>query len=108
MEKELVMYGRRFACSDQSNAMWFLEANEVPYRFVDIGADKEAAERLIQWTGFKSVPTIVIAKPGEVLPVEEPTPLNSDHSARGVDRQTVITEPSNSQLEDFLKKHSLL
>jgi glutaredoxin len=108
MEKELVMYGRRFACSDQSNAMWFLEANEVPYRFVDIGADKEAAERLIQWTGFKSVPTIVIAKPGEVLPVEEPTPLKSDHSARGVDRQTVITEPSNSQLEDFLKKHSLL
>lgn len=108
MEKELVMYGRRFACGDQSNAMWFLEANAIPYRFVDIGADKEAADRLIQWTGFKSVPTMVIARPGDIVPVEEPAPLAPEHSARGVDRHTVITEPSNSQLEDFLKKHRLM
>lgn len=108
MEKELVMYGRRFACSDQSNAMWFLEANAIPYRFVDIGADKEAAERLIEWTGHKSVPTMVIAKPGDVLPMEEPAPIAPQKSARGVDRHTVITEPSNGQLEDFLKKHRLL
>lgn len=108
MEKELVMYGRRFACSDQSNAMWFLEANSIPYRFVDIGSDQEAAERVVEWVGHKSVPTLVIAKPGEVLPLETPAPLAAKASARGVDRNTIITEPSNGQLETFLKKHDLL
>ena len=108
MEKELVMYGRRFACSDQSNTMWFLDANQVPYRFVDIGADREAAERVVNWVGHKSVPTLVVAKPGDTLPIEEPTPLKSNESARGKDRVTIITEPSNSQLEKFLKKHDLL
>ncbi len=108
MEKELVMYGRRFACSDQSNAMWFLDANQIPYRFVDIGADQEAAERVVRWVGHKSVPTLVVARVGETAPIEEPTPLSQNESARGKDRATIITEPSNSQLESFLKKHALL
>lgn len=107
-KKELVMYGRRFACGDQFRAMAFLEARHVPYRFVDISDDPEASQRLFNWVGHLSVPTLVIAEQGEVLPVTEPTPLDRTRRTRGQNRGTIITEPSDPQLEEFLEQHSLL
>ncbi|MBA3530424.1 MAG: glutaredoxin family protein [Ardenticatenales bacterium] len=108
MNKELVMYGRRFACWDQSRAMTFLSEKKIPYRFVDISADPNASARLIEWVGHLSVPTLVIAQPGEVLPMRDPKPLDRSQRVRGQDRDTMITEPNNDELESFLRTHHLL
>lgn len=107
-EKELVMYGRTFACWDQTRAMSFLEKQRVSYRFVDIGRDAEAARRLQGWVGHLSVPTLVVAAPGTDMPLAEPTPLRRGGRARGLDRGTLITEPNDQQLADFLRHHGLL
>lgn len=108
MEKELVMYGRRFACFDQYQAQNFLESQQIHYRFVDIGEDMEAAHRVETWVGHQSVPTFVIARPGEVLPVDEPHALDKGQRTRGQNRGTLITEPSNTQLAEFLRQHDLM
>lgn len=106
--KELVMYGRTFACGDQARAMDFLARRGVRYRFVDIGRDVGAATRLQGWVGYLSVPTMVVAPSGSVLPIEEPKPLDPSRRVRGQNRGTMITEPSNDQLESFLRQHQLL
>jgi glutaredoxin len=108
MNKELVMYGRRFACGDQFRAMAFLEAKRIPYRFVDISDDPEAAQRLYNWVGHLSVPTLVVAEEGNVLPITEPAPLDRSRRIRGQNRGTVITEPSDPQLQEFLQQHQLI
>jgi len=53
------------------------------------------------------VPTIIVARPGEDLPFEEPTPLTGD-SPRNIDRGSMITEPGEIQLEEWLRKHGVL
>ncbi len=108
MKKEIVMYGRTFACGDQLRAMSYLAARHIPYRFVDISHDREAAHRLQQWVGHLSVPTLVIAQPNEVLPLREPAPLDPARRTRGQNRDTLITEPNDAQLESFLQQHELL
>lgn len=108
MEKELVMYGRRFACFDQYQAQSFLDTQQIRYRFVDISTDQEAAQRVETWVGHQSVPTFVIAKAGEVLPVEEPSALDRSQRTRGQNRGTIITEPSDAQLAEFLRQHDLM
>lgn len=108
MKKELVMYGRRFACWDQERAQSFLAENKVPYRFVDITGDHEAAKRLQDWVGHLSVPTLLIAKEGEVQPIQAPAPLEAGRHVRGQHRGTMITEPDNKQLEYFLREHGIL
>ncbi len=108
MQKELVMYGRRFACWDQTRASEFLAARNVPYRFVDISGDPLAALRLQSWVGHLSVPTLVIARLGEELPIAEPTPRDTTRRTRGQNRGTLITEPSDEELEAFLQQNELL
>lgn len=104
---DLILYGRRFGCLDQMRAAGWLDEHDVSYRFVDIGADEEAAFRLEQWVGYQSVPTFVIADSGSVMPVEPPDALDG-RRPRGVNRSTMITEPSIDQLADFLLQHALL
>lgn len=104
---ELVMYGRQFGCVDQIRAGAWLDEHGVPYRMIDVGRDAQAASRLEQWVGYQSVPTFVIATPGKETPVEPPAALNG-HEPRGVDRGTMITEPSIQQLAEFLLRHGLL
>lgn len=104
---DLIMYGRRFGCLDQIRAAGWLDEHGVSYRCVDIGADEEAAFRLEQWVGYQSVPTFVIANSDAVLPVEPPDDLDG-RRPRGVNRGTMITEPSLDQLADFLLQHDLL
>lgn len=108
MDKQLVMYGRRFACGDQFRAMAFLDEKRIPYRFVDISDDPEAARRLHGWVGHLSVPTLVVAEAGEVLPLADPAPLDRTKRTRGQNRGTLITEPSDPQLQDFLQQHNLI
>ncbi|MBI5961015.1 MAG: glutaredoxin family protein [Chloroflexi bacterium] len=107
MEHEIVMYSRTVPCPYVRTAKRVFERLNVSYREVFIDKDAAAEQRVIDWTGFKSVPTIVVARLGEDLPYEAPAPLLSD-SPRGIDRGTMITEPGEATLEDWLGKHGFV
>ena len=75
---------------------------EVKYQAVDIEQDPGAAQRVEEWVGFRSVPTIVVAEEGALGPSEGPEPLPEGSGPRGVDRGYLISEPSDDQLDAFL------
>ncbi len=65
----VVVYGTRW-CAATQMVRRFLERNGVPYRYVDLERDPQAANQLRWWTGgYVSHPTVYIG--GEVL--VEPT-----------------------------------
>jgi glutaredoxin len=106
---ELVMYSRRTtACPFVSLAHRVLDEQHVPYRELYIDQDKTNEQRVLNWTGFLSVPTLIVARPGEDVPYEEPAPLAAGASPRGVDRGSMLTEPSEGQLLDWLRKHGFI
>ncbi|MBN2303631.1 MAG: glutaredoxin family protein [Anaerolineae bacterium] len=106
MSYEVVMYTRTTPCPFVRTAKRVLERENVPYREVFINQDDNAKQRVIDWTGFQSVPTIIAANPGEDLPYENPAPLEG--SPRGIDRGSMITEPGEDQFEAWLKKHGFI
>ncbi|MCD4685646.1 MAG: glutaredoxin family protein [Anaerolineae bacterium] len=105
---ELVMYSRTRSCPFVRAAKRVLDRENVPYREIFIDQDDQAKARVLEWTGYQSVPTIIVAQPGENLPYEDPEPLVSGSSPRGVDRGTMITEPGERKLEDWLRKHGFI
>lgn len=107
MNKELVVYGRTYPCPDLTRAKRFLEANKISYRQINIDQDSEACKFVERWVGHRSVPTIVVTRPGDVQPIEEPAPLPVGRSARSYDRGTMITEPSEEALDGFLRRHGI-
>jgi glutaredoxin len=107
MNYEIVMYTRLAGCPYVRTAKRVLERENIPYREIIIDHDEAATQRVIDWTGFKSVPTIIVARPGEDLPYEEPAPLEGG-SPKGIDRGSMITEPGEIQFEDWLRKHGFL
>ncbi len=108
MEKELVVYGRTAFCPDQTRSLRFLDSNDIRYRMIKIDQDEQAGELVERWVGHRSVPTIVVARKGDVHPIEQPAPLPYGRSVRSFDRGTLITEPSNEALSAFLQRHGLL
>ncbi|NDJ85534.1 MAG: glutaredoxin family protein [Chloroflexi bacterium] len=108
-DKQIVMYVRsEFICPYVKIAERVLRKHELPYREVDIDTDNEARQRVRAWTGFLSVPTILISDGDSVVPYDMPAALPEGASPRGVDRGTMISEPSGRQLEQWLEKHGLL
>ena len=108
MGRELVMYSRTIGCPFVSIAKRILRNHNIPYREIYIDKDKLARERVREWTGFLSVPTIIVTEPGGTLPIATPDPLPAGESPRGIDRNTMITEPRDTELEDWLKKHGFI
>lgn len=108
MAKELVMYTRTFGCPFVASAKRVLKKYDIPYREIYIDQNDEARERVLRWTGFLSVPTLIVAEPGADLPVEEPSPLPQGASPRGIDRGAMITEPSEAQFTTWLAKHAFI
>ena len=108
MAYEIVMYSRFSPCPYVRSAKRVLERERIPYRELYIDEDPAAKQRVIEWTGFQSVPTIILAQPGEILPYEEPQPLAPGASPKGIDRGTMITEPSETQLENWLRRHGFM
>ena len=108
MANNLVMYSRTFGCPFISLAKRVLSDHAVTYREIMIDKDSSAKQRVLDWTGFLSVPTIIVAADGEDLPVEPPTSLEPGTSPRGVDRGTMITEPNIEELLTFLKRHGFV
>ncbi|MEP7285753.1 MAG: glutaredoxin family protein [Chloroflexota bacterium] len=106
--KELVMYTRTTPCPFVSLAKRVLDAEQIPYRELFIDHDKTYEQRVLNWTGFLSVPTLIIAWVGQDLPYIEPSLLPKDTSPRGEDRGPMLTEPNEDQLRNWLRKHALL
>jgi glutaredoxin len=108
MDKEIVMYSRTFGCPYVRTAERVFARHMVAYREIHIDRDAVAKKRVVEWTGFESVPTIVVANIGEDLPFEEPGFLARGTSPRGVNRGSMITEPSEEQLVDWLREHQFI
>ena len=108
MDKELIVYGRTFPCPDLMRSQRFLKNKNITYRMIHIDQDESAGAWVEETVGHRSVPTMVVARKGDVMPIEPPTPLPSGRSARSFDRGTVITEPSDEALSTFLQRHGLL
>ncbi len=107
MTTRLVLYMSPWCinCLDTQEAL--AEWN-VPYVSIDVKKDRTAAGRVRTWTGFESVPTLVIADGNGVEPCVEPAPLASGKSPRGVDRGPMLTEPTRTELRAWLIKHGVL
>ncbi|MBN2471362.1 MAG: glutaredoxin family protein [Anaerolineae bacterium] len=106
-EYELVMYTRTRDCPFVSLARQVLARAGVPYRAINIDSDAGARAWLLEHVHYLSVPTLVIALPGEDRPHTAPEPLPAGASPRGIDRGPVLTEPGAAQLEDWLRRHGL-
>jgi glutaredoxin len=108
MSKKLIMYSRRMGCPYISLAKRVLDVYALPYKEIFIDQDEEARARVLQWTGFLSVPTLVVSHNGDNLPYEEPSPLALGSSPRGINRGAMITEPSIDQLTTWLEEHGFI
>lgn len=108
MNKELIMYGRSTGCPFITVAKRVLKQYEVEYRELFIDKDEEARHRVMTWTGFLSVPTLIVARPGELDPITLPEPLPPRASPRGINRGDMITEPSADELTAWLRQHELI
>ncbi len=108
MTRELVMLTRTLGCYYVRSARRALEEAEVPYREINVDRDPVARERLLAWVGFLSVPTLFLAEPGQDTPAAEPEPLPPGQSPRGIDRGSMLTEPTPEQLAAWLRRHGLL
>jgi glutaredoxin len=108
MDKELIMYSRTSPCPFVTLARRILADYEIAYREILIDQDLQARQRVLDWTGFLAVPTLVAARPGESLPYEEPAPLPAGDSPRGINRGSMITEPNSGQLTGWLRQHAFL
>lgn len=107
MSKQLVVYMTSW-CPDCRRAQEALAEWGVAARLIDIRCEPEAALRVQKLTGFESVPTFVVAADDGFTPVAPPAPLPAGQGPRGIDRGTVITEPSRAQLREWLTKHGFL
>ncbi len=92
-------------CSDTRRA---LEEWGVACHYINIRQEPGTAERVRAWTGFESVPTLVIAADGSTEPAEPPAPLPRGRGPRGIDRGSMLTEPTREELRMWLVKHGLL
>ncbi len=108
MAKEIVVYSRSFGCPYVSTAKQVLDRYRLPFREILINQVPEARKRVLEWTGFESVPTIIVAFKGQDLPCEPPAPLPAGASPRGINRGSMITEPSAAQLEEWLRQHAFI
>lgn len=108
MTAELVMYNRRKPCPWVVVAVQTLQLHGIAWREVLIDEDDAARRRLLDWVGFLSVPTLIVAAPGSDLPLEEPAALAAGTSPRGIDRGSMITEPGMAQLSAWLQRNGLL
>ena len=108
MDYELVMYSRTRSCPYVRAAKRVLDREHIPYREIFIDEDPDAEQRVVAWTGYKSVPTIIVARLGEDLPYQAPAPLEPGASPKGIDRGSMITEPGETKLEDWLKTRGFM
>lgn len=104
---DLVIYGRAYLCPDLVKVKNWLHVWNVPYRQVQTDLDEEMAYRLDNWLGMRTVPTLVVARYGEVDPITPPDDVNLK-TLRGADRGTMLHEPDEPTLRAFLERHGFI
>jgi glutaredoxin len=85
VDKELIVYARTTYCPYLDIARAVLAEYSVAYREIMIDKDETAAKRVVDWTGFRSVPTLLVAERGHDVPFQEPEPIAQGASPRGLD-----------------------
>ena len=108
MAMHLVVYTRGISCPDQIRARKLLAEWRVPYQEVNCSDDAEGLACIQRWNGHLGVPVVLAAEEGSVLPFREPDPKPAGRSTRDFNRGSLITEPSEPGLREFLKQHGLL
>ena len=108
MAKCLVVYTRAIYCPDQQRTRKLLAEWRVPYKEVNCSNDAEGLESIQRWNGHLGVPVVLVAEEGSVLPFREPDPKPVGRSTRDFNRGSLITEPSEQGLREFLTQHGLL
>ena len=103
-EQEIIMYVRDGLCPDIGRARRALESWRVHYREINI-RQEQARQRCLEWNNCLAMPVVVIARPGEDVPIEPPTPLKAGTSPRNIDRGYMISEVSQAKLRAFLARH---
>lgn len=108
MNKDLILYSRTLGCPYVTLAKRVLDDYAIPYREIMIDRDEAARQRVLDWTGFLAVPTLVVAESGSLMPHVPPAHLERGLSPRGVNRGSIITEPSADQLKNWLAEQGFL
>ncbi|MEZ4502821.1 MAG: glutaredoxin family protein [Dehalococcoidia bacterium] len=103
----LVVYVRSRVCPDVARWRRWLQQHELDYVELDIDSDAEAYDRVLRWTGFESVPTLVIAPDDGLEPIEAPSALPPGRGPRAIDRGTMLTEPNPGQIVPFLERNGI-
>jgi formylglycine-generating enzyme required for sulfatase activity/glutaredoxin len=104
---DVVVFGRSSFCPDLIRAKVWLHAWNVPYRQVQVDLEEEMAYKLDAWLGSRTVPTIIVARQGEVDPISPP--IDADLKAlRNMDRGSMLHEPEEGTLRAFLARHGFL
>ncbi len=107
MSKRLVMYMSPW-CSTSADTQRALNEWQVTATMVNMKEDRAAAARVKGWVGFESSPTLLVAEGDSLEPYEAPAPLATGKSPRGIDRGSMLTEPTRPQLRAWLIKHGFL
>lgn len=108
MAKRLVMYCRDSYCPDQALARRLLKAWGVSYQEVNISRDRQASERVQKWNNHQGVPTLIVAEDGSVEPIAPPTAVSPGQRTRNLNRGSLICEPNETGLREFLQQHGLM
>jgi len=106
--KEIVLFCRPSYSPFTALARDLLIRYQIPFREVDIQAGSQAFASLITWVSPAHLPTLIVTAPNQTTPLDSPEPLQPDQPARGLDRGSLISQPNNHQLEDWLHKHGFL
>ncbi|MCC7451389.1 MAG: SUMF1/EgtB/PvdO family nonheme iron enzyme [Anaerolineae bacterium] len=104
---DLIVYGRSTFCPDLVKAKQWLHAWNVPYHQLNVDMHEAHALRLDEWLGSRTVPTLVVAKQGEVEPITPPTDVDLSR-LRNMDRGSMLHEPDEPTLRAFLVRHGFL
>ncbi len=104
---DLVLYGRSTFCPDLVKVKQWLHNWNVPYHQLNIDMHEAYALRLDEWLGSRTVPTLIVARRGEVDPGAIPAEADLSH-LRNADRGSMLHEPDEPTLRAFLARHGFL
>jgi hypothetical protein len=106
--REIIVYASDKHGKDVEAIDHILHQYHIPHRELSIDRDPAALGRVLLWTGRRSVPTLVAADTGSDGPYQPPRPVKSWDGGRGVDRGSIISEPSETQLVSWLRRQGFV
>jgi len=104
---DLVIYGRWSFCPDLISGKSWLHAWGVPYRQINIDLDEQAAARIDEWLGSRTVPTYIVAERGQVLPITPPADADLSE-LRNANRGSMLHEADEPTLRAWLVQNGFL